>query len=173
MPICYLDRDGVINHHLPYVGTKDRFIWHDEIIDILKDLKKLNYEFIIVTNQSGISRGYYSLSQFFILSYDLINKLNTNGINIEIRFCPHLPNEKCHCRKPNSGMVSKDKRSNMDIFIGDQKTDMECAFSSGVKHRWLINSDLDCDIATRTAKNHKELKKYLFEWYKNDIIKDI
>ena len=36
MPICYLDRDGVFNHHLPYVGTLDRFIWHPEIIDILK-----------------------------------------------------------------------------------------------------------------------------------------
>ena len=61
MPICYLDRDGVFNHHLPYVGTLDRFIWYSEIIDILKILKGFNYRFILVTNQSGIGRGYYSL----------------------------------------------------------------------------------------------------------------
>ena len=64
MPICYLDRDGVFNHHLPYVGTLDRFIWYQEIIEILKILDSFNYRFILVTNQSGIGRGYYSIAEF-------------------------------------------------------------------------------------------------------------
>ena len=49
MPICYLDRDGIINHHLPYVGTESRFIWFDEIITISLKLKKYNYKYIVVT----------------------------------------------------------------------------------------------------------------------------
>ena len=61
MPICYLDRDGIINHHLPYVGTLERFIWYEEIIEFSLNLKKYNYQYIIITNQSGIDRGYYSI----------------------------------------------------------------------------------------------------------------
>ena len=84
MPICYLDRDGVFNHHLPYVGTLERFIWHSEIIDILKILKEFNYKFILVTNQSGIGRGFYSFEEFNQINKVINERLRSNNLTIEI-----------------------------------------------------------------------------------------
>ena len=168
MPICYLDRDGVFNHHLPYVGTLDRFIWHTEIIDILKILKGFNYKFILVTNQSGIGRGYYSIDEFHCINKVIKKTLSSNDLSIEIRFCPHTPNEKCKCRKPSTGMIDLDLRTNKDIFIGDQPSDMLCAFKGGVKHRWLINKN-NCKNTTRWAKNHKEFIFEIKNWYLSDV----
>ena len=62
--LLYLDRDGVINKHIPYVGTLKRFFWHNEIFEIVKYFKNKGFRIIIVTNQSGIQRGYYSLVDF-------------------------------------------------------------------------------------------------------------
>ena len=169
MPICYLDRDGVINHHLPYVGSIDRFIWFEEIIDIALKIHKYDYKFIVITNQSGIARGFYTLDDFFELNKIIIDKFKKNGIDIQIRFCPHHPEDKCNCRKPNIGMTKGDKRSVKDIFIGDQISDMECAFNSGVKNRWLINAELRSKFATRQAKNHKFLLSKFENWYSSDI----
>ena len=62
--ILYLDRDGIINKHIPYVGTLERFHWHFEIFKITKYFHKEGFAIKIVTNQSGISRGYYDWHDF-------------------------------------------------------------------------------------------------------------
>lgn len=170
MPICYLDRDGVFNHHLPYVGTLDRFIWHSEIIDILKILRGFNYRFILVTNQSGIGRGFYSFEEFSQINKVIHEKLKSNDLSIEVRFCPHIPNDKCKCRKPNTGMIDNDLRTKQDIFIGDQPSDMLCAFNGGILHRWMINRK-NCKNATRWAENHKQFLFEINNWYVSDIKK--
>ena len=169
MPICYLDRDGVLNHHLPYVGTLERFVWFEEIFDILLKLKSYNYKFIIVTNQSGIARGFYSIENLYAINETINSKFKELGIDIEIRFCPHHPKEKCNCRKPKIGMISFDVRSRKDIFIGDQISDMECAFRAGVKNRWLLNKKLKSEYETRLAENHQILRDKLDNWYSEDI----
>jgi len=171
MPICYLDRDGVINHHLPYVGNLESFFWHLEIIEILKILKRFNYDFILVTNQSGIGRGYYSFEQFDQINNVIKEKFRLNDLSIEIRFCPHTPNCNCNCRKPKTGMIDNDLRTQEDIFIGDQPSDMICAFTGGVIHRWLINKE-NYKFSTRWAKNHKQLLLEIEKWYENDIKKN-
>ncbi len=170
MAKCYLDRDGIFNHHVPYVGTEDRFIWHYEIIEILKKLKKYDYNFCLITNQSGIARGFYTYKDFLLLSEYMKKKLNQNNIDIEIRFCPHLPSDNCNCRKPNIGMLDIDFRSSKDIFIGDQESDMICAHNAGVKHRWLINPVLKSNFSTRSFVNHKELLDNLDKIYIKDVI---
>ena len=95
----YLDRDGIINKQIPYVGTLDRFFWHYEIIPIVKYFQEKNYKVIVVTNQSGIERGYYSLLDFYKLSSYMINFFLKHDIEIEIRACPHLPDKNCFYRK--------------------------------------------------------------------------
>lgn len=169
MPNCYLDRDGIFNYHLPYVGTQDRFIWHEEIIEILLFLMKYNYKFYLVTNQSGIGRGFYTKKDFLKLSLLIQNRLSFYGIKIEIRFCPHLPSDNCDCRKPKTGMINKDIRYKQDIFIGDQDSDMQCAYNAGVKHRWLVNPKLKSKFATRSSLSHEDLLKNLSDWYIEDI----
>ena len=168
MPICYLDRDGVLNHHLPYVGSLDRFIWHKEIIEILKILKGFNYRFILVTNQSGIGRGYYTFEEFNQINKLIKEEFKFNNLSIDIRFCPHAPTLKCKCRKPKTGMIDNDARTKKDIFIGDQESDMLCAYDGGVIHRWLINKE-KYKFSTRWAKNHKQLLLEINNWYENDI----
>ena len=169
MPKCYLDRDGIFNHHLPYVGSVDRFIWHYEIIDILLILKKYDYDFFLITNQSGIARGFYSEEDFLKICQLIKNKLCEYEINLEIRFCPHLPSDNCECRKPSIGMIKNDYRSEKDIFIGDQDSDMICAYNANVKHRWLISPKVKSNFATRFASNHKQFLKDVEGWYFKDI----
>lgn len=169
MPICYLDRDGIINHHLPYVGTLERFIWYEEIIEFSLNLKKYNYQYIIITNQSGIDRGYYSIENLLKINQMMVFKFKENGLDIQIRFCPHTPEANCNCRKPKTGMIAHDNRSPKDIFVGDQISDMQCAFNSGVKNRWLISNKLSSKYETRRALNHQDLINNFEEWYFKDI----
>ena len=169
MAICYLDRDGIINHHLPYVGTLERFIWYEEIIKFSLMLKKYNYEYIIVTNQSGIGRGFYTLDNLFKINQMMVSKFKENGIDIKVRFCPHIPEDNCNCRKPKIEMIKNDNRSPKDIFIGDQISDMKCAFNAGIENRWLISNSLKSKYETRRALNHQDLINYFEDWFLKDI----
>ena len=158
--ILYLDRDGIINKHIPYVGSLDRFHWHEEIFFIALFFKNKGFKIKITTNQSGIQRGYYSLSNFTRLSFYMIEKFEEFGINIEIRACPHHPNVNCMCRKPNIGMFL-DKRSPQDIMIGDQNSDMLAAKNAGIKNRWLLSNQVKSEHATKIFLSHKTLINYL------------
>ena len=152
----YLDRDGIINKHLPYVGTLDRFFFYYEIFDICKYFLKKGYKIIVVTNQSGIGRGFYSLYDFYKLSKFMIDEFEKHNIKIEIRACPHLPEKNSFYRKPNIGMVN-DKRDINDILIGDQEIDMITGKRAGIKNRWLISNKINSKLATKSFRNHYEL----------------
>lgn len=152
----YLDRDGIINEHIPYVGTLERFFWHYEIIPIAKYFVEKNYKVIVVTNQSGIERGYYSLFDFYKLSRHIINVFLKNDIEIEVRACPHLPEKNCFYRKPNIGMIN-DIRDKEDILIGDKEIDMLTARNGNIQKRWLISKKETSKYATKIYKCHKEL----------------
>ena len=160
--ICFLDRDGVINVDYGYVGSLDRFTWHPEIFDILICLKKRGYRFVLVTNQSGIGRGYYTLKDFYDLSFYLLDYLAINFcIDLEINFCPHHPQDNCKCRKPLPGMLSRYDISAEDIMIGDNKTDMLAACNAGIHQRWLISEDPEGPF-THSFKSHSTLLESLF-----------
>ncbi len=169
-PNCYLDRDGVINHSLPYVGTLERFYWHKEIFEIMKYFSVNGYRLVMVTNQSGIARGYYSLEQFNHLNNYILDSFQKEGLSVEIRFCPHHPDAQCACRKPNTAMLDIDIRTPRDVLIGDQITDIRAAYRSKVLNRWLISSDNEIEMATRVAKDHQHLLENYIYWYKNDLL---
>ena len=136
--ILYLDRDGIVNKHIPYVGNLNRFFWHLEIFAIAQFFHKKNYTIKIITNQSGIERGFFSLYEYTNLCRVILEKFNEQGIDLEIRTCPHHPKRKCLCRKPNTGMFL-DHRNLDDIMIGDQNSDMLAARKARIRHRWLIS----------------------------------
>ena len=159
---CFLDRDGVINTNYPYVGTINRFEWCPHIIEILQTLTHKGYELIMITNQSGINRGYYTYKDFIDLSFYIHNKLWENGLEIEINYCRHTPEENCKCRKPKTGMMDKYKITIKDILVGDKETDINAANNKGIQNRWLLNPNkLDCPY-TRHFKNHDELKEAVY-----------
>jgi D-glycero-D-manno-heptose 1,7-bisphosphate phosphatase len=156
----YLDRDGIINKHIPYVGTLERFHWHKEIFTVAKFFQKKGFSIKIVTNQSGIQRGYYSLVDYTKICLHMLKEFERIGIDIEIRACPHRPETNCKCRKPEIGMFLDDRHED-DIMIGDQNSDMLAAKNAGIKNRWLLSENLNSEYSTKKFLSHEMLLKYL------------
>ena len=160
--ICFLDRDGIINIDYGYVGTIKRFKWCEGIFELLIKLKSIGYRLVLITNQSGIDRGYFTYSDFLDLTFYMIDILDKLGIDIEINYCRHHPKSNCNCRKPNPSMILRYEISSQDIFLGDKDTDMMAAKAAGIENRWII-SDLPKGPYTNTFKNHNELIKFVNE----------
>jgi len=145
--ILFLDRDGVINVEKNYLYKIEDFDFCDGIFDFCRYFIKKDYIIIVVTNQSGIARGYYNQNDFNTLSNWMIDKFKKQNIKISHIFhCPHHPNfMECNCRKPSTGMIDKAKNIyNIDlensILIGDKISDIESAKNSGIKNAILIEN---------------------------------
>ncbi|WP_047382998.1 D-glycero-beta-D-manno-heptose 1,7-bisphosphate 7-phosphatase [Cetobacterium sp. ZWU0022] len=144
--VIFLDRDGTINIEKSYLHKWEDFEFEINVIEGLKALKSLGYEFIVVTNQSGIARGYYTEEDLKTLNSEMVKKLNEYDIDIlECYYCPHHPEKgleeykkSCDCRKPNPGMLLEGiKKYNIDVknsfMIGDKKSDLEAGKNAGLK----------------------------------------
>lgn len=144
----FLDRDGVINIDKSYVYKIDDFEFVPKIFDILKYLQDLDYLLFIITNQSGIGRGYYAEEDFLKLNNWMINELEKENIFIsQVEFCPHHPIENCICRKPKTGMIENIlKNYDLDLsnswLIGDKLTDIECARNAKIKNTIMIDNNI-------------------------------
>ena len=140
----FLDRDGVINIDKSYVYKKEDFEFCEGVVEVLKHFQSLGYLLIIVTNQSGIGRGYYSEEAFQELSQWMSDALLENDIKINaIYHCPHAPEEGCECRKPRSGMFYKAIEAfDIDVkdswMIGDKISDIQAANGAGVSKTILL-----------------------------------
>ncbi|MFB0975477.1 MAG: D-glycero-beta-D-manno-heptose 1,7-bisphosphate 7-phosphatase [Tolumonas sp.] len=149
----FLDRDGVINQDTGYVSCIDDFHFIDGTIEALQILKKKGYCLVVVTNQSGIARGYYSEEQFMQLTEWMDWSLADRDVDLDgIYFCPHHPTageapyrQECNCRKPAPGMLL-DAASDLDIdlaasyMVGDKAADMQAAKAAGVSHKILVRT---------------------------------
>lgn len=146
----FLDRDGVININHGYVFRKESFDFIDGIIELALKAKRAGYIIIIVTNQSGIARQYYSEYDFRRLSKWLENQFWQKGIKIhQTLHCPHHPefSYRCTCRKPKIGMITKAVRRykinlKSSIMIGDSLSDMRCAQIAKINTRVYLNPKL-------------------------------
>ena len=147
-----MDRDGVINEDFGYVHTPERLKFVDGIFDLCKLAQSSKFKIIIVTNQAGIGRGYYTEAEFLVFMNHVKKKFKENSIEVDaIYFCPHHPEygvgsyrRECSSRKPNSGMLLKaivdfDLDPELCIMIGDQETDMKAALRSKIKRRYLFS----------------------------------
>jgi D-glycero-D-manno-heptose 1,7-bisphosphate phosphatase len=139
--VVFLDRDGVINNNsLYYTYHCKDFKINDGLIESLQILTERGFEFIIITNQSGISKGIYSKKDVEKVHQFLLHELNNSGISIlEIYYCTHHSDvEACLCRKPNPLLIEK-AISRFQInplnsyFIGDQQRDVDTAIAAGIK----------------------------------------
>ena len=139
-----LDRDGVINVEKSYLYKIEDFEYEKNVIKGLKELRDLGYKFAIITNQSGIARGYYTEEDYLKLQDFIEKNLLKHGIKIEKSyFCPHHPNGtgkygiECNCRKPNTGNFELAiNEFNIDtknsFMIGDRPTDLIPAEKLGI-----------------------------------------
>ena len=101
----FLDRDGTINYDYGYVHKKDKLKFLPGVIESLERLNNAGYLLIIITNQSGIGRGYFTLEEYNEFNNYMLEKLKEQGINItKVYYCPHTDNDNCNCRKPKLGL---------------------------------------------------------------------
>ncbi len=144
----FLDRDGVINRDKRYTYQYHRF---EFLPYALEGLKAIPEEFlkIIVTNQSGIARGYYTEDDFHELNRWFLELLRQLDISMdEIAYCPHHPDENCDCRKPKIGLLIKARRKmkidlNRSFFIGDMLSDMLAGREAGCTTILIRENDND------------------------------
>ena len=158
----FLDRDGIINVDSAYVHKVEEFKFTSGIFKTLLALQKKGFLLIIVTNQSGIARGYYSEEDYMHLTMYMIEKFSQKGISIKgVYHCPHGPDEGCRCRKPRSGMFkAAQKEFKLDMknswMIGDKESDMKAAVNAGVKNRILLSKSFEESEATHRIKKITE-----------------
>lgn len=141
----FLDRDGVINVDHAYVFRQDDFEFVDGIFDLCRNAVRLGYFLVVVTNQAGIARGYYSEAQFLALTDWMRSRFSAEGIEIgAVYYCPFHPEHgigdykiDADCRKPKPGMLHQaisehDIDPRYSILIGDNQSDIDAGRAAGV-----------------------------------------
>ena len=154
----FLDRDGVINKEINYLHKIEDFEFIDGIFDACLHFQSLGYKIIIITNQSGISRGYYSVTDYQKVTQWMLDQFIYKNINIlDIFHCPHGPYSTCDCRKPKPGMFLKAKdKHNTDMekswLIGDKEVDVIAANASGIENTILVRTGHRIDESNSNAR---------------------
>ena len=154
----FLDRDGVINKEINYLHKIEDFEFIDGVFEACQFLQSLEYKIIVITNQSGISRGLYTNNDYQIITKWMVSQFMKNNISILDTFhCPHLPDSGCNCRKPKPGMLLNAKNKydidmNQSWMIGDKETDITAAISSGINNTILVKSGHKINEADSRAK---------------------
>ena len=140
MKVIILDRDGVINQDSDaFIKTPEEWQPIDGSIKAIAKLSKAGYAVYVLTNQSGIARGLFSLDTLEAIHNKMCGLVKQAGGKInDIYFCPHGPDDNCNCRKPLSGLY-KQLSNDVDIHfdqvpsIGDSIRDLEAAILAGAK----------------------------------------
>mgnify|MGYP001183041026 CR=1 FL=1 len=154
----FFDRDGIINKDTGYIDSIDRFELYPEIYPLLETSKSHGFLNIIITNQSGIARGRFSIDQYNQLNEHMLNLVNAKSKLIDDTFfCPHheegLIQEysiRCTCRKPNPGMIfSASMKYNISLknsfLIGDKISDVISGRDAGIKNLFLLDKAKEYD----------------------------
>lgn len=150
----FLDRDGVINIDYGYVHTPDKTVFVDGIFELVRHANDAGYAVVVVTNQAGIARGYFTEAQFLDFTRWMVDAFKEQGAIIDrVYHCPHHPDAgigalklACDCRKPEPGLFLQAQRDldlGMDgsIIVGDKPSDLEAGRRAGVSHRFLFGPD--------------------------------
>jgi D-glycero-D-manno-heptose 1,7-bisphosphate phosphatase len=137
-PALFIDRDGTISKDCPYCKNASEIKLYDDIYKPLSELSK-TYYIIIITNQSGVGRGYFTENDLKSMHEKIKHDIAARGGRIDaIYYCPHLPAAGCRCRKPALGLL-EDAKGDFDIdinrsfVIGDAEIDIEMARNAGIK----------------------------------------
>ena len=150
----FLDRDGVINVEQCYVHCRQHFHFREGIFELCRAAQNLGYVLLVVTNQAGIARGYYTETEFLELTKWMIHEFDQQQIQIaRVYYCPYHPvhgrgryKYDSPDRKPKPGMLLRARADfNLDlsssVLIGDQLSDINAGQAAGVGTRILLKSE--------------------------------
>lgn len=172
--VAFLDRDGVINKDLSYVYKREDFHFVDGCIEALSALQKKGFTLIVVTNQSGIGRGYYNEQDYQQLTQWYVELLAENGVAIEkVYHCPHTPEDACSCRKPSPGMLlmaanDYDIDFSSSLMVGDKLSDLRAAKAASIDQLYFLDKHLIADtfidegeLSYRSCKSLSDCIRYI------------
>ena len=138
-PAVFLDRDGTLNESVGYVNDPSRFRLFPWSVDAIRLIREESHLAVIVTNQSGVGRGYYPAEMVESIHGGLEDTLAKAGAGLDgIYYCPHKPDEGCPCRKPKPAMLLQ-ARDELDIdlgrswMVGDTYSDLEAGWAAGCR----------------------------------------
>ncbi len=146
MKVIFLDRDGVINQYpgdADYVKSWGEFHFLPKAKSALKRLTDAGFEIFIISNQAGVGKGIYPQKALDLITKNMLDELNRDGIRIRgVYYCTHRPEEKCACRKPNTGLIdmalaqigaAEARKFSESYLIGDAIGDIEAGKRAGLK----------------------------------------
>jgi D-glycero-D-manno-heptose 1,7-bisphosphate phosphatase len=143
----FLDRDGVINKDSPdYVKSWSEFEFLPGSLDAIRLLTEKNYSVVVITNQSIINRKMASFNDLEFIHSMMKKAVREGGGDIkDIFFCPHKPEDRCSCRKPEPGLILEAfKKYGIDakdsVMVGDSAKDIECARRAGCRYAILVKT---------------------------------
>jgi histidinol-phosphate phosphatase family protein len=136
----FLDRDGTLILDKNYLSRVEDMEYFPDTLKALSLLQSLGYDLFVVTNQSGVGRGYFSLESVYVIHRQFQNDLREQKLSPfkDFAICPHSPDDKCECRKP-SGKMIRDLMEKFNIspehswMIGDKIIDAEAGKDAGIK----------------------------------------
>lgn len=150
---AFLDRDGVINIDSEYLSRWEDFQFIPGSVEAMRLLQQAGYALVVVTNQSGIARGYYSEDDYQLLTRQMRAALQAEGVTLAgIYHCPHHPAGRlaayavdCDCRKPRPGLLRQAAaelglQMDASFLVGDKLSDIQAARAAGVGRAYLVRS---------------------------------
>jgi D-glycero-D-manno-heptose 1,7-bisphosphate phosphatase len=165
-PVAFFDRDGVINIDTGYLCSQDLCVWVEGAIEAIKLLNAKGFRVVIVTNQAGIARGYYSEDEFLRFSEWIVQTFASEGAEIsQTLYCPHHPTEgqgiylrDCECRKPKPGMLESvflnpAVQREGSFLIGDRETDVAAAQAAGIQGYLFPGGNLETFVRSILRAN--------------------
>tara|TARA_A100001035_G_scaffold276646_1_gene272048 strand:- start:864 stop:1499 length:636 start_codon:yes stop_codon:yes gene_type:complete len=165
---AFFDRDGVIIKDVNYLNDCKKIKFVDGIFDVLKFLKEENFLIGIVTNQSGIARGYLTIETFIKIQKKIHTMLANQNIELDFMMaCPYLKegihpfNESSIYRKPNPGMINEIIRlfeidKTRSFLVGDRVTDIQCARNAGIRRGYLFAPRDRSEIKKSSSLSHEK-----------------
>lgn len=146
----FLDRDGTMAPDVNYCSRPEDFNLFPETARAIRRLNKLGFKVIVITNQSGVARGYFDENTLAKIHEKMTRELSKDGAHIDgIYYCPHHPEDNCACRKPQPGMILQAaKEHNIDLkksfMVGDSQADIE--LGKAVSCKTVLIRSLKTDV---------------------------
>lgn len=140
----FLDRDGVIIEYTPYLSHPEQVKFPPGAGEALKKWQDAGYLPIVITNQSGVGRGYFTMSDVEAVHKHICQEYSSFGVHFQdILICPHHPSDNCKCRKPSPYLIleAAERHSvnvSQSFFIGDALSDIECGLQAGCNSVLLL-----------------------------------
>lgn len=163
-PTAFLDRDGTLNRDSKaYITTPGGLKLYAFAAKAVALLNRKGYRVVVLTNQSGVARGYMTLAGSRAINLKLVRELRRSGAGIDaVYFCPHGPDAGCACRKPSPGLIKEALKDNpadlrRSFMAGDKSSDLELARRAGLKGKLVLTGQWRSAGAAAAKRGHRDL----------------